>query len=144
MFKFLFHLITVAYIINEFMWIYDPKKQVDKTKKLVELGEEEKGESWDEYSEDYKEIWVRKGLPSLIFFAWMLLGLFTFNWILFGIHIVYGLIVARISKPLRFGKAYLAIHWVSSIIGFAFAIFVLINSYHLKIDLLELIKTWLN
>lgn len=39
---------------------------------------------------------------------------------------------------------YTALHWLNSVIGFAFGIFIIVNSYHLKINAYEWFMQWLN
>jgi len=127
--------------MHEIYWIISPKKHVKATKKIRKLNKQHKGKKWDEYTEDYKDLFIKKGLPSLLFFVWMIVGVLSFNWILFLAMLIFNVgFINLISKPFRYNNIYVAIHWINSIIGFMFGVFVLINSYHLKIDTFEFVK----
>lgn len=103
-----------------------------------------KGKKWDTYSEDYKDILISRGLPSLLFTLWMFAGLLTFNWVAFIAFNAFNFIaIAPISKLFKFSPAYTVLHWLNSVIGLAFGVFVTINSYHLKLNLYEIVKAWL-
>ena len=61
------------------------------------------------------------------------------QWILFLSFLLLNiLIVGPISKLVRFSFAYTLLHWINSLIGFAFGLFVVINHFHLKIDTYKL------
>ena len=93
-------------------------------------------EKWDDYTEEYKSLLKTKGLASLTFTLWMFGGLLTFNWLAFLIKIAFSfIIIAPISKLTQYSWAYTGLHWFNSLLGFAFGLFVIVNSYHLKIDL---------
>lgn len=142
--KHIFYLVGFCFVIYEMMWILNPKEQAEKSKKFNELMKEHKGKELDEYSKEYQDILWTKGLVSLIFTFWMFGGLLTFNWLAFLALLVFNfVIIAPISKLFKYSLAYTALHWVNSIIGFAFGLYVIVNSYHLKIDLYQLVKEWL-
>ncbi len=137
--KHIFYFIGIAFIIYEMMWIFNPQAQVEKVKEMKEEGKMNKGLNWDDYSEHYKSLLKTQGLASLIFSLWFFCGLLTFNWLAFLFKIIFNfIIIAPISRLLQYNSAYTALHWVNSLIGFAFGVFVILNSYHLKIDLYSL------
>ena len=141
--KHIFYFITILFVIYELIWIFNPKEQADKSKNYTKLNKENKGKDWDDMGEDYKSLLITKGLWSVIMILWMLSGLLTFNWIAFlAFNLFQFGIIAPISKMTSFGSAYTALHWFNSIIGLFFGMFIIINSYHLKIDLLELLTNY--
>ena len=141
--KHIFYLIGICFVIYEMMWILTPREEAEKSKKLHDLQKQHKGKKLDEYSKEYTDILWSRGLVSLIFSFWMFAGLLTFNWVAFLALLIFNfVIIAPISKLFRYSFAYTALHWVNSIIGFAFGLFVIVNSYHLKIDLYQLVKAW--
>lgn len=143
--KHIFYLITIAFIIYEISWILSPKEKVEKTKKYFNENKKNKGKKWDECSEEYKHLLKTRGVWSFLVTLWLFVGLFTFNWVAFVAFILFNLlIIAPISKLFRFSTAYLVIHWINSVIGVLFGVFILINSYHLKINLLSIVSTWIN
>lgn len=139
--KHIFYFIGIFFIISELLWVLYPQSKVKKSKRLYELKNEHKDKNWDEYPQEYKDIILSK-LPDLFFMFWLFVGLLTFNWFSFLLIISINVfIVFPISKITRFSVAYTALHWVNSVIGLAFGVFVVINSYHLKIDVYELFKS---
>lgn len=139
--KHIFYFIGIFFIISELLWVLSPQSKIKKSKRLYELTKEHKGKNWDEYPQEYKDIILSK-LPDLFFMLWLFAGLLTFNWFSFLLIISINVfVVYPISKLTRFSVAYTALHWVNSVIGLSFGVFVVINSYHLKIDVYELFKS---
>lgn len=142
---YLFHLITILFAFYELTWILNPSEKYYSLKKLVELSKEQEGKKWADYSQEYKdnlfEIIFRL-LSTFVLIFWLLIGLFTFNWVGFLVFIGFQLvIITPLNKLFKSNDSIkIKIHWINSVIGFLFAIFVIINQFHLKIDLLELIK----
>tara|TARA_R110000744_G_scaffold373876_1_gene486289 strand:- start:413 stop:856 length:444 start_codon:yes stop_codon:yes gene_type:complete len=141
--KHIFYLNAVFFIIHELIWILNPKEQIEKTKLFRKLSIENKGKKWDDLSDGYKYILKSKAFVPLSFLLWMFIGLFSFNWVAFlGIILFNMVFISLISKPFKYNNIYLTINWVNSLIGLLFGMFVIINSYHLKIDLYELLMTY--
>ena len=142
--KHIFYFIGICFIIHEVLWLLNPIEYTEKSKKLKDLMKQNKWKKWDEYPQDYKDILINRGLPSLLFTLWMFAGLLTFNWVAFVAIIAFNFIaIAPISKLFKFSLAYTVLHWLNSVIGLAFGVFVIINSYHLKLNLYEIVKAWL-
>jgi hypothetical protein len=127
-------------------WIINTKKQVSEIKELVEESKKNKGKKWDEMTKKYKDLLISKGFFVILFKVWMFLGLLTFNWFIFLFIIIFNfLIIAPISKIIkRFNKAYVTLYLFNSIIGFILGVFVIVNSYHLKINTYEYFLQWFN
>ena len=143
--KHIFYLVAILYIIYEVIWILNPQAQVDKSKELNEESKNNKGKKWDDMSDNYKDILKTKGLASLIFTVWVFAGLLTFNWAVFLAKIAFNfIIIAPISKLTKYSVVYTVLHWLNSVIGFIFGVFIIVNSYHLKINVYELVIQWLN
>jgi hypothetical protein len=142
--KHIYYLIGFVFLINKIAWILNPKTNTKRIKRYNIEYKKNKGKKWEDMSNEYKDLVKLLGVKQLIIWFWLLAGMFTFNWVLFIAFIMFNLIVGLIGKPFRFNMIYTSIHWVNSIIGFAFCIFVIINSYHLKIDLYELIIKYFN
>jgi len=140
--KHIFYFIGIAFIIHEIMWVLNPKEQTEKNKRFNEESKKNKGKKWDDFSSDYKEALKTKGVIAMISILWLFGGLLTFNWVAFVVIIAFNfIIIAPITKLLKYSWAYTVLHWLNSVIGFSFGVFVIINSYHLKIDLYEWIKS---
>lgn len=143
--KHLFYFMGIVFIIYELGWLLNLKDNIDKSKKLRKETKKNKGKKWDDMTDKYKNLLKTRGLASLIFSSWMFAGLLTFNWVAFMIMIMFNFVViAPISKLTQYNWAYSCLHWINSLLGFVFGIFVIVNSYHLKINLYEWLMGLLN
>jgi hypothetical protein len=125
------------------LWLLNPIEYTEKTRKFKTLAKKNKGKKWDDYTQDYKDILIARGVPLLLFTVWMFAGLLTFNWVAFVAIIAFNFIViAPISKLVEFNYVYTFLHWLNSVVGLGFGVFIIINSYHLKINLYEIVKEW--
>lgn len=137
MLKLLFYSIGLLLVAQELMKIFNinnyvkkNKHNVSKLKKLQNLKT-----VFDEYDEPIKSWLWGKLYYFTIFLIFVLGGLFTFNWFGHLLFLTYWLIFLLISKKFQYSKILLTI---DSIITVIFVISMIINSYHLKIDLLEI------
>jgi hypothetical protein len=64
-----------------------------------------------------------------LYFVWAIVGLFTFNWVAFLVLLGLSLIP----------KKYVAIRFLDALLSLLVLLFIVINHYHLKINLLDLI-----
>lgn len=140
----LFYFIAIFYIWHEINWIIDPVQKVKESKRFFELHKANKGLKKEDWSSEYKEEMKDKIFPVFLI-LWMFIGLFTFQWDVFLFMILLNLlIIAPLSKLTKFNIIYTIIHWINSVIGVAFGLFVIINHYHLKISLYPIVKDWFN
>jgi len=144
--KHIFYFIGILFVIYELMWIVSPKEKITSMLKRKKLAKEHKDKKWDEFSKEYKDLIIPKFVVSITFLLWMIAGLLTFNWVAFLIMIIFNItIIKLISKAIKETSFfYIVLHWFNSVLGFAFGIFVIINSYHLKIDLYGLVGQWIS
>lgn len=135
----LFYFTTIFFLFKEIQWLYSPRERVDEVKKFSELSKLNKGKKWDDYSEEYKS--ALKSKVFVIFIPlWMFVGLFTFQWVAFLIMLLFNfVIIAPFSQLTKYSFAYLILHWINSVIGFAFGIFVILNHYHLHLNVWHLL-----
>jgi len=133
----LFYIYTIFFVFYELNWILSPVEKTEDARKFFKLSKEFKGKKWDDFSPEYKsELKTKLWLSTLL--LWMFIGLFTFQWSVFLLFITFNfLVIAPLSKLLKFSIAYTILHWVNSVIGFAFGIFVILNHYHLHIDIIK-------
>lgn len=139
----IYHILTLIFILNELIWLFSAKEKAKKTEQWMKMHDKHKGKKWDDYTEEFKDL-SKSRLPIVLMnMFWMLFGLITYNWVAFLIFLVFEVaIIGPLSKLTRYSFAYTVLHWINSLIGFVFGIFVLINAYHLRIDLLELVKAY--
>jgi len=134
----IYYFSTIIFIWVELLWIMSPIEKTLEAKQFAELSKENKGKKWDDFSSEYKTE-IKKKLGLLYIVIWMLIGLFTVQWVAFLAILIFNFgIINPLSKIKKYSMFYTVIHWLNSIIGFAFAVFVIINHYHLHIDLTEL------
>ena len=65
------------------------------------------------------------------YFLWIFTGLFTFQWPIFLLLFLMGLIP----------KKWIVIRWIDAFISLVILIFILINAYHLHIDIFPILKS---
>lgn len=139
--KFIYYLGALHFLLSQISWIISPIEKTKKTKELTDLIKENKSKKWDEYPDKLKEKlkhWLLFKLPVVI---WLVLGLFTFQWsLVLSFLILQFFIISPISKLFKYSLAYTALHWLNSVVGFFLAIFLVINTYHLKIDFTVIFK----
>ena len=112
-----------------------PIEKTRNTEKFMELSKLNKGKKWDDYSDEYKSE-LKSKIGKVLVLLWLFVGLLTFQWVGFLAVILFNIVVmAPLSALTKYSMAYTVLHWFNSLIGFAFGIFVIINHYHLKIDL---------
>lgn len=134
--KILFYLSSIVFLFKELQWILHPKQEVEKTKKKEELNKSMRGLKYDNFTQEQKTHLVSILFLLFFIFGWLFIGLFTFQWQLFLAFFVFQIVaIGPISKILKYSFAYMMLHWLNSILGLAFILFVIINSYHLKIDI---------
>lgn len=131
----LFYLSTIIYMMNEVRWLFNIDEEVNNVNRFIELSKENKWKPSKEVSEEYKKM-INDNWDVIFIFFWMFVGLFTAQWHFFLMIIAFNLfVIAPLSHLTRYTKTYKVIHWINSLIGFIFCIFVIINHYHLHINI---------
>ena len=140
----LFYFLGLFFIWREIKWIVAPSEQVEYKKEFDKHSKLNKGKKWDTYSKEYKDI-LKSSWSILITVFWLFIGIFTVQWFTFLVVLLFNIIIiAPLSKIFKYSFAYLVLHWINSLIGLAFGLFVIINHYHLHIDVWSLIKPYLS
>lgn len=143
--KHLFYFIGFIFIVYELMWIASPVEFSRKSLRLSELIKEFREKTWKDYSEEYRNL-LLGSLMKLPLMLYPIAGLFTFNWIIFLIFLLWNFFIGLVARPFRSVKhlyIYSGIMWVNSIVGLFVATFTILNSYHLKIDPLPLLNQFI-
>lgn len=104
----------------------------DFSKMKKNCGEEVK---WDEVPSDVKSVVLFKVILTLVEIFWLVFGLFTFNWAFFASYMVYIWISNKLFHGARPSTEFYMFRTTMFIL---FVLFVLINSFHLKIDFFSL------
>lgn len=141
--KHIFHILTIVFIFNELGWLSNPVKRMESSKLFKRLSKEMKGKGYSEWTQEYKDMLYPKVLVAFAFLTWMVGGLLSFNWLLFLVFFIMQIIIITpLTKLFKFSKTYVVLHWFNALVGLCVGLFVLINSYHLKIDLLEFVMQY--
>lgn len=135
----IYYFLTIILFCHELKWIFSPKEEVENSKYLENLRKQNKYKKYDDYSIEYKNA-IKDNMYLLLMFIWLFLGFFTFQWDAFLIFLIISTTISLLSKPFKYNKFYVIIHWLSSLIGVAFSIFVVLNKYHLHISLFQELK----
>lgn len=131
----LFYLSTVVYMMNEARWLINLDEEINNVNRFIELSKENKGKPDNEVAEEYKKM-VNNNWDVIFIFFWLFIGLFTVQWEFFLAMLLFEiLVIAPLSNWTRYTKAHKIIHWINSFIGFLFCIFVILNHYHLHINI---------
>ena len=139
----IYYLSTIIFLLIELHWLVSPIEKINKARKFMALSKLNKDKKWDEFSEEYKSQ-LKSKIWLLYVLFWMLIGLFTFQWQAFLAMIVFNfMIINPISKLVKNTFLYTILHWINSLIGFAFGVFVIVNHYHLKLNLTEIITFYI-
>jgi hypothetical protein len=141
--KHIFYLIGIGIAIYELYWMFNATVEIENTIKFRTEGWAHRDKPVDDFSSEYKNLLMSKLLPFLIISSWLMIGLFTFNWFMFLVILFwYFGVILPLAKIYKTGLIYTVIHQFNAFISFIFCLFVMINSYHLKIDMFQWFLTW--
>lgn len=129
----LYYLIAVPILFHELLWIASPIEFAKSSLKNKELVRSVKGLKWDAYPDEVKSVHYNALFLKIPMLLWFVVGLFTFQWVLFLCFLAYETIVVRPLSHVMKGNiyAYAALHWINSVVGFGFLAFIVINKYQL-------------
>jgi hypothetical protein len=143
----IYYLFTFYVIFMQLPYILDPAGKADIDKKFVDLSKENKPKKWPDYPEEFASLLKQKIYKFIFIYGWIFVGFFTIQWPIFVFMFIYSLLISPILRITRDEyyedkehDLYLAIHWSSSLLVLCVLIFILINHYHLHIDVLS----WIN
>lgn len=152
-FKALFYGIWAIYFMNELYTFFNPMKQNSFARDLFNKQRENQGGKveWKELSGEQKKSMKSFLLISAPAMICRFIGVFSFNWLFFVIWIIIGFALSPVSKELlhrasisKSGNHTILLLYTSfcSLINAAFALLVILNSYHLHINNTELFFKW--
>lgn len=120
--KHIFYFMTIAPIIWEVMNLSNIKRTHAFCMGIREM----KGKKYDDYTSSQKAYAV----CAVGYIAWNFIGFFTFQWPIFVALFLFGLI----------SKTNIYFRWIDSFISLGVLFFIVLNSYHLKIDLVPIVR----
>jgi len=141
--KTIYYFVGLMLLGYELMFLIGFKGQMKRIKAYWDYKKdhEVKTEDWDNLPDDVKNtriLGVFVGIPLIL---WLLGGLLTFNWLLFVFYWVYFFIIVALKEISRPSSIYSGIVFFDTLVSIVFIAFVIINSYHLHIDLWQYFKS---
>lgn len=136
----LFYFTTLLFLCNKLSCIVSPIEKTKETRRFLHLFKINKGREWSDYDEELKKF-IKGKLYLFIVALWGFIGLFTSQWIIFLSLFVFNIILSLIQKTTRYSILYTIIGWCSAMIQFLVGIFIIINYYHLHIDVFGYLKS---
>lgn len=138
----LFYFVGLIFLIYEILFLFSIRKKLTDAKNFEEKSKENKGKSWNEYSEEYKTELIERCF-LLIFPLFFFVGLFTQQWFTFLLFLILQFsIFLPLSKLLGFSPLRYFTTGLNTLLGIVFSLFVIINHYHLHIDTFQIFMEW--
>ncbi len=134
--KHIFYIIGIWFMVYELRWIMNPAKRI----KMRKFYYKHKHIPHNLRGNKLKKLLGNYAVENVILFFWLIVGLFTFNWFLFAAILIFNVIVIGQLNKKANDYWFLVINWLNSVIGFVFVIFIIVNEYHLRIDLASLLN----
>ena len=132
--KHIYHILTILFIIKQIQWIINPRYYLNKFDDINRMKEMNKNDIIGIITHFFPLL-----LSAIISLIWVVIGFFTFNWFVFLLFTIYNYaFIHPLSKKLKGTENMIYLYRFSSIIGLSVSIFILLNSYYLKIDVYEL------
>jgi len=123
--KHIFYLITILPILWELMCLVKPVR----AKKFKESVKALKGKPFEEWTNNQRNVTVL----NLMYLIWIFVGLFSGQWVVFLIILLLSFVP----------KKFVFMIVIDSFVTLCLLIFLIINAYHLKIDLYLVVKGFL-
>lgn len=138
----LFYFGAVLFAIYELMYLMSVRSHVQEKIKYYLWSRDNKGVKYDELPKDIKYFAKRHVIVGVPLIFWIFVGLMSSQWVAFGFFLITQLLLGIIKKPFKYNlQVSVFINYINTIIGLLFALFVIINKYHLRIDLLYYVKS---
>lgn len=141
----IYYFLGVLFIIINIIKVYSAKELTKKNKQGFFLLKEYKEKEIDKtmYPNELTD-YVNRQNNDAFFLIWVFVGLFTVQWILFLFYLSLNFfIIWPLFKLSKFSVVYTVIYWLNSLIGVFVGVLLIINKYHLKIDLTTLIMEFI-
>lgn len=133
----LFYLTTIIFIWANLKWVIAPIEETQKLKNFNGLLKSVKGKEWNDYPKELKSM-IKSKFWLLWILIWYFIGLFTAQWVGFLSLFLFGIITSMITTPFKYTIFRSVISWFHALINVVVSVFLIINHYHLKINLTEL------
>jgi hypothetical protein len=136
MLKFIFYSFSVLAVLYE-LWAIRNSHKIQKVKQILD---DVKGVDYSNLNGEQKSQ-VGKSCIFAVFhfmyFFWNVVGLMSSQWILFLLILIFGILSSYVFKR---NKAW---HTTDCILSMSIIVFAVINTYHLHIDLFDVIYKYI-
>ena len=140
----IFYFIGILFLIYEVYFLLNLKNELEESKRFKELTKEFKNLEWNDYSEEYKKLSKNKAFV-LIFLFWLFIGLASSQWVLFLIFLLFQFIIIKpISDLVKFSFYRYFVTGFNTVVGIIFSLFLILNKYHFKLNLYEILINYFN
>jgi hypothetical protein len=119
--KDIYYFLAIVPFAIEFYTVSNPKKVHNFWKNL-------KGVKGEDMSSTQRIV----GVGIIFYMVWAFIGLLSSQWVFFGLLFTVSIM------PL---KKFIVLRWIDSLICLGIILFIIINAYHLKIDVFKLIAS---
>lgn len=122
--KHIFYFLTLFPILWEMINLYNPRK----VHNFISSYKSIKGKSIEDYTLNQKSFTYF----NVGYLIWTFIGLFSFQWVLFIFLFALGLIPKKI----------IVLRWIDGLVSFLILVFIILNAYHLHIDVSHLVMNY--
>lgn len=131
----IYYFLSIFVLFNQLKWVLSPKEMMKEVVSSMDIFQKALSNKDLKFTHEYKSA-VKKILMSIFIVAWIFLGFFSQQWILFMFLTIFQFIIIHpISKLIKNYKTpYIFFHWLNSLIGFLSISFIVLNQYKLHID----------
>jgi len=133
----IYYILGILLLFIEVSYFINPTKKAVETKRFRELYESESARE----TKEYKRLLLEKGCGSFLVLGWFMTGLFTIQWPVFLIFLilVFGVFaqLGKVTIKLKADWPLAISHWISSLASIITIVFLILNHFHLHIDIVK-------
>lgn len=139
--KHLFYFFGLIYFMHELSGVFSPVARANRRRERNQVFKENKGKPFEDWTGEYKTA-VGIGCLSMVILLWLLGGLFTSQWVGFAAILLLNFaVIWPLSKLVRSTPFYPPVIFADSLVSAILVLFIIINAYHLHIDLWSLLNS---
>lgn len=138
----LFYLFALLFLVYELHWLMYPKQcTIDSRAAIADMKDKKK---LDTCTEETKGYMLSHGCFMFFVLGWLLLGLISHQWPIFLLFIAWQMLFSLLKKISANTGYHIGMNILNTIAGIALSGFVVLNHYHLHIDLVALFLSKFN
>ncbi len=139
---FLYFLCLAPLIFGELSYLVMPKRIFAKNQQRKELSDKASKNGLESLTDSELKRHKRYFLYAILLLATLFFGLFTDQWLLFITLVVFSSISSWITnRVVKQDSVKIVVSYVDAVLTFSVLLFIIVNQYHLHIDILGAIKS---